>query len=85
MDVSFGKYLMGNVTFLGAILQITGSIQYIRKITFIEIISLKKHLNLTIFVLRDTVSLKIVSGSIQYLIQRMSLSGSGKMNKSLHI
>ena len=85
MDISFGKYLMGNVTFLGAILQITGSIQYIRKITFIEISSLKKHLNLTIFVLRDTVSLKIVSGSIQYLIQRMSLSGSGKMNKSLHI
>ena len=76
---------MGNVTFLGAILQITGSIQYIRKITFIEIISLKKHLNLTIFVLRDTVSLNIVSGSIQYLIQRMSLSGSGKTNKSLHI
>ena len=55
------------MTFAGAILELKGSIQYIRKRTFIEIISLIKH-NMTAFALKDTFSLKIDSGRIQSLI-----------------
>ena len=42
MEISFVKYLKGDVTFADAILELKGSIQYIRKRTFIEIIFLKK-------------------------------------------
>ena len=54
MERSFVKYLRGNVKFAMAILEPKGSIQYIRKITFIETISIKKHLNVTTFVLKGT-------------------------------
>ena len=60
------KYFRGNVTFAGAILELKGSIQYI-KMTFIEIISLMKHLNINIFVLKDTFSLKVKVVSGQYI------------------
>ena len=66
MEIGFVKYLKGEVAFAGAILELKGSIQYINKRTFIEIISLKKRLNTTTFALKDT-SLKIVS-SIKRLI-----------------
>ena len=62
--------------FSGAILELKGSIQYITKRIFIEIISLIKHRNITTFVLKDTLSLKIVSGNIQWLIQKIFLSTS---------
>ena len=45
------------MTFTGAILELKGSIQYIRKTTFIEIISLIKHLNVTTFRLKETFSM----------------------------
>ena len=45
--------------------------------TFIEIISLIKDLNITNFQLKDTISLEIVSGTIQFLIQEI-FSGSGR-------
>ena len=54
------------MTVAGVILEYKGSIQNIRKWKFIEIISLKKYLNFTTFVLKDTFFLEIVSGSIQY-------------------
>ena len=56
-------------------LELKGSIQYIKRI-FIEIISSKKYLNITTSVLKDTFSLKIVSGSIQCLIQKVFLGSS---------
>ena len=52
------KYFSGNVTFVGAILELKGSIQYIRKWTFIEIIFLIKFLNISTFVLKDLILLK---------------------------
>ena len=62
--------------FSGAILELKGSIQYKTKRTFIEIISLIKHRNITTFVLNDTLSLKIVGGNIQWLIQKIFLGTS---------
>ena len=44
------------MTHAGAILERKGSIQYIRRRTFIEIISLIKHHNITAFLLKDTFS-----------------------------
>ena len=57
------KYFRDNVTFAEVILELKGSIQYIRKRTFIKITSSIKLLNITTFVLKDTFSMK-VSGSI---------------------
>ena len=70
------KYFRGNATIAGAILELKGSIQYIRERTFIPIISLIKHLNITTFVLKGTFSLKMVSGSIQWLIEKIFLGSS---------
>ena len=70
------KYVRSNVKFSGAILELKGSIQYLKKRAFIEIISLIKHRNITTFVLKDTLSLKIVSGNIQWLIQKIFLGTS---------
>ena len=44
------------MTHAGAILELKGSIQYIRRRTFIEIIYLIKHHNITAFLLKDTFS-----------------------------
>ena len=60
------KYFRGNATFAGAILELKGSIQYI-KMTFIEIISLMKHHNINTFVLKYTFSLKVKVVSGQYI------------------
>ena len=70
----------GDVTFAGATLELKGSMQYIRKRTFIEIIYLIKHPDITTFVLNDTFSLKIVSGSIQCLTQKIFLAAVAKFN-----
>ena len=59
MGVRFVKYLRGSETFAEAVLELKGSIQYITKNTFIEIISLQKQLNVTTFVLTGTFSSKI--------------------------
>ena len=83
MDIKFVKYLRGNVTFAGTIVELKGSIQYTRKRTFIEIISLKKHLSITTFMLKYIFSLKILSGSIQCLIQKMFFSSSRQVKQSL--
>ena len=72
MEITFVKYLTGDESFVGAILEFKGNIQYITNRTFIELISLKKHLNITTSVLKDT----LVSGSIQCLMQKMIFGGS---------
>ena len=54
MRVNFIKYLRGNAIFARAILELKGSIHYIRKNKFIEIISLKKQLNITTLMLKGT-------------------------------
>ena len=68
--------LKAMLIFAEATLELKGSIQYIRKRKFIEIVSLEKHLNITTFMLKGTFFLKIMSGSIQCLIQKMFLGGS---------
>ena len=73
VETSLVKYLRGKATLAGAFLELKGSIQYIRKRTFIEIISLIEHVSIRTFVLKHTFFLKIVSGSIQCLIQKMFL------------
>ena len=70
------KYFRGNVTFVGAILELKGSIQDIRERTFIEIISLMKQLNITTFVLKGPFFFKILTDSIQCLIQKIFLCSS---------
>ena len=72
MEITFVKYLTGDESFVGAILEFKGNIQYITNRTFIELISLKKHLNITTSVLKDT----LVRGSIQCLMQKMIFGGS---------
>ena len=62
--------------FAGAKLELKGTIQYIRKRTFIETILSIKHLNVTSFVLKDTFSLKMVSDSIELLIQKIFFGSS---------
>ena len=72
MEITFVKYLTGDESFVGAILEFKGNIQYITNRTFTELISLKKHLNITTSVLKDT----LVSRSIQCLMQKMIFGGS---------
>ena len=56
MEIRFVLIISETMTFTEAILELKGSIQYIRKTAFIEIISLIKHLNVTTFRLKDTFS-----------------------------
>ena len=56
------------MTFAGAILEFKGSIQYIKR-TFIEIISLIKHHNITTFAL----TVKVKSGSARWPMQKIFL------------
>ena len=85
MKISFVKYVKHNVIFAGAILELEGSAQYIRKRTSTEIISSKKHLNLTTVVLKVTCSLEIVSSSVQYIIQKMFLVAVDKSNNTFKL
>ena len=71
------------MTFAGSILELKGSIQDIRERTFIEIISFIKQLNLTTFMLKGHLSFKILTGSIQCLIQKIFL-GSIRSVKQSH-
>ena len=64
------------MTFAGPIIEFKGSTQYIRKRTFIEIISSIKYSSITTFVLKDTFSSEVKSGTTRWPIQKIFLSSS---------